>query len=112
MLARTPHRPRVMAAARAFECVLKASIYSSRALKNWASICSLTSLAIGPSVLDEVSRWTNGFSKKWRAAVMLWYCWYHFGRVHKSIRMTPAMAAGISDHVWSVRELPQGRRRY
>jgi hypothetical protein len=39
------------------------------------------------------------------AAVMLWYCWYNFGRMHKSLRTTPAMAAGIADHVWSVREL-------
>jgi hypothetical protein len=31
--------------------------------------------------------------------------YYNFCRVHKSIRMTPAMAAGIADHVWSVREL-------
>jgi hypothetical protein len=54
------------------------------------------------------TRLTNGFSKKWEnrwAAVVLWYCWYNFGRVHKSLRCTPAMEAGISDHVWSVREL-------
>ena len=31
--------------------------------------------------------------------------WYNFGRVHKSLRVTPAMAAGIADHIWSVREL-------
>ncbi len=54
------------------------------------------------------TRLTNAFSKKWEnhaAAVMLWYCWYNFGRVHKSLRVTPAMAAGIADHVWSVRDL-------
>ena len=58
--------------------------------------------------LRRFTRLTNGFSKKWEnhcAAVMLWYCWYNFGRVHKSLRMTPAMAAGISNHIWSVREL-------
>jgi hypothetical protein len=51
---------------------------------------------------------TNAFSKKWEnhwASVALLYCWYNFGRVHKSLRMTPAMAAGISDHIWSVSEL-------
>ena len=36
---------------------------------------------------------------------MLWYRWYNFGRVHKSLRMTPAMASRISDHIWTVREL-------
>ena len=42
------------------------------------------------------------------AAVAVWYCWYNFGRVHKSLRCTPAMAAGIADHIWSVRELLEG----
>lgn len=58
--------------------------------------------------LRRFTRLTNAFSKKWEnhcAAVMLWYCWYNFGRVHKSLRMTPAMAAGIADHMWSIREL-------
>jgi IS1 family transposase len=54
------------------------------------------------------TRLTNGFSKKWEnhwAAVALWFTFYNFCRVHKSLRMTPAMAAGISGHIWSVREL-------
>lgn len=58
--------------------------------------------------LRRFTRLTNGFSKKWEnhwAAVALWYCWYNFGRIHKSLRVTPAMAAGISDHIWSVREI-------
>jgi len=58
--------------------------------------------------LRRFTRLTNGFSKKWEnhwAAVSLWYTFYNFCRVHKSLRVTPAMAAGISDHVWSVREL-------
>lgn len=58
--------------------------------------------------LRRFTRLTNGFSKSFNhhwAAVVLWYTWYNFGRVHKSLRMTPAMAAGISDHIWNVREL-------
>ncbi len=54
------------------------------------------------------TRLTNAFSKKWEnhwAAVALFYCWYNFGRVHKSLRVTPAMAAGITDHVWEISEL-------
>lgn len=54
------------------------------------------------------TRLTNAFSKKWEnhwAAVALWFAFYNFCRVHKSLRITPAMAAGISDHVWGVREL-------
>jgi len=54
------------------------------------------------------TRLTNAFSKKWEnhwAAVACWFAFYNFCRVHKSLRVTPAMAAGISDHVWSVGEL-------
>ncbi len=54
------------------------------------------------------TRLTNAFSKKWEnhwAAVACWFAFYNFCRVHKSLRVTPAMAAGITDHVWSVREL-------
>jgi transposase-like protein/IS1 family transposase len=54
------------------------------------------------------TRLTNAFSKKWEnhwAAVACWFAFYNFCRVHKSLRATPAMAAGITDHIWSVREL-------
>jgi IS1 family transposase/transposase-like protein len=58
--------------------------------------------------LRRFTRLTNAFSKSFNnhwAAVILWYTWYNFGRVHKTLRCTPAMEAGIADHVWSVREL-------
>ncbi len=54
------------------------------------------------------TRLTNAYSKKWEnhwAAVILWYTWYNFGRVHQSLRVTPAMESGITDHAWSVQEL-------
>jgi transposase-like protein/IS1 family transposase len=54
------------------------------------------------------TRLTNAFSKKWEnhwAAIACWFAFYNFCRVHKSLRVTPAMSAGIADHVWSVREL-------
>jgi transposase-like protein/IS1 family transposase len=54
------------------------------------------------------TRLTNSFSKKWEnhwAAVVLWYTYYNFCRVHKSLRVTPAMEAKIANHVWTVREL-------
>jgi len=58
--------------------------------------------------LRRFTRLTNGFSKKWEnhwAAVVVWFTFYNFCRVHKSLRVTPAMEAKITDHVWSVREL-------
>lgn len=54
------------------------------------------------------TRLTNGFSKKLEnhaAAVALYFMYYNFVRVHKSLRITPAMAAGVSDHVWSLEEI-------
>jgi IS1 family transposase len=54
------------------------------------------------------TRLTNGFSKKVQnheAAVALHYMHYNFVRIHHSLRITPAMAAGISDHVWSFQEV-------
>jgi hypothetical protein len=54
------------------------------------------------------TRLTNGFSKKAENhchAVALHYMHYNFCRVHQSLRVTPAMQAGIADHVWSVEEL-------
>jgi len=54
------------------------------------------------------TRLTNAFSKKWEnhwVATVLWYAYYNFCRVHKSLRVTPAMESGIADHQWSVREL-------
>jgi hypothetical protein len=38
-------------------------------------------------------------------AVALYFAWYNFARVHGSLRVTPAMAAEITDHVWRLEEL-------
>ncbi len=54
------------------------------------------------------TRLTNAFSKKvenLRAAVSLHFAHYNFVRMHKTLRMTPAMAAGVSDRLWSLEEL-------
>jgi hypothetical protein len=51
---------------------------------------------------------TNGFSKKAEnhaAAVAIHFIHYNFARIHKTLRITPAMAAGLSDHVWSLEEI-------
>lgn len=54
------------------------------------------------------TRLTNGFSKKienHEHAVAIHYMHYNFGRIHKSLRVTPAMEAGVSEHVWSIEEI-------
>jgi hypothetical protein len=39
------------------------------------------------------------------AAIALHYMYYNFARIHQSLRVTPAMEVGISDHVWSLEEI-------
>ncbi len=54
------------------------------------------------------TRLTNAFSKKvdnHKAAVALHYMHYNFARIHKTLRVTPAMEAGVADHVWSLEEI-------
>lgn len=54
------------------------------------------------------TRLTNGFSKKVEnhaAAVALYAMHYNFARIHQTLRVTPAMQAGVSDHVWSLAEI-------
>ena len=54
------------------------------------------------------TRLTNAFSKKienHEAAVALHYMYYNFARIHQTLRVTPAMEAGVADHVWSLEEI-------
>jgi hypothetical protein len=54
------------------------------------------------------TRLTNGFSKKvenHEHALALYFMYYDFCRIHQSLRMTPAMEANVTDHVWSLQEL-------
>lgn len=56
------------------------------------------------------TRLTNGFSKKVENhshAIALHFLHYNFARIHKALRVTPAMAAGVSDHVWSLEEIAE-----
>jgi transposase-like protein/IS1 family transposase len=58
--------------------------------------------------MRRLTRLTNGFSKKLshlKAAISLHFGWYNLCRVHSSLRVTPAMEAGLTDHVWSLQEL-------
>ena len=47
-----------------------------------------------------VRAYLNGWS-----AYCLWFAFYNFCRIHSTIRVTPAMEAGIADHVWDLKEL-------
>jgi hypothetical protein len=54
------------------------------------------------------TRLTNAFSKKVQnhaAAVALGFMYYNFCRIHQTLRVTPAMEAGLSNHAWGLDEL-------
>jgi IS1 family transposase len=54
------------------------------------------------------TRLTNGFSKRvegLRAAVALHFCHYNFARLHQTLRVTPAMAAGVTNRIWELEEI-------
>jgi transposase-like protein/IS1 family transposase len=58
--------------------------------------------------MRRMTRLTNGFSKKWEnleAAYAVWFAYYNFCRRHQTLRVTPAMEQGLTDHRWTVREL-------
>jgi hypothetical protein len=58
--------------------------------------------------IRRLTRLTNAFSKKWEnlwAALCLHFVYYNLCRVHKTLRVTPAMECRITDHIWTVREL-------
>ena len=54
------------------------------------------------------TRLTNAFSKKVENhayAVALHFMYYNFARVHQSLRVSPAMAAGLTDRLWGVEDI-------
>jgi len=60
------------------------------------------------TAMRRMTRMSNGFSRKLenlQAAVALHYCAYNFCRVHSTLQVAPAMAAGLSEHIWEIGEL-------
>jgi transposase-like protein/IS1 family transposase len=58
--------------------------------------------------MRRLTRLTNGFSNKWEnhwAALCLHFAHYNFCRIHRTLRVTPAMQAGITDRVWDIADL-------
>jgi cell fate regulator YaaT (PSP1 superfamily) len=58
--------------------------------------------------MRRLTRLTNAFSKKFenlQAAVAIHFAHYNFVRLHNTLRVTPAMAAGVTDRLWSIEEL-------
>ena len=57
---------------------------------------------------DLFTRLTNAFSKKVEnhaAALAIFYMYYNLVKIHQSLRVTPAMATGVADHLWEIGDL-------
>jgi IS1 family transposase len=78
---------------------------------NWNKICTSFVERQNLTVRMQMRRFTrltNAFSEKLenlKAAVALHFCHYNFVRIHSTIRMTPAIPAGVTKELWSVRDL-------
>lgn len=58
--------------------------------------------------MRRMTRLTNAFSKKWEnleAGYALWFAYYNFCRRHQTLRITPAMESGLTDHMWTIQDL-------
>jgi hypothetical protein len=87
-----------------FVAIAQRSRYSSR-YENTACVerANLTTLM----AMGRFTRLTNAFSKKLENhahMVALYALWYNFVRLHKTLRMSPAMAAGIETRLWSMED--------
>lgn len=63
--------------------------------------------------IKRFGRKTNAFSKKLlnlKRHLALWAMYFNFCRIHRTLRMPPAMAAGIADHIWEVDEIVERTR--
>lgn len=81
---------------------------------NWFKVCTSYVERHNLTIriqLRRFTRLTNGFSKKLanlKAMVALYICYYNFCWIHSSLRVTPAMAAGVTNRVWELSELMGG----
>ena len=58
--------------------------------------------------IRRLTRLTDAHSKKWEnhaAMLGLYFAWYNFCRKHETIKTTPAVEQGLTDHMWSIEEL-------
>jgi hypothetical protein len=61
-----------------------------------------------PRRIRRFRRLTNAFSKKWENheyAVAIYTMHYNFCRIHQSLRVTPAMAAGVTNKLWEIEDI-------
>jgi hypothetical protein len=89
------------------ESVTKIMIGDPDPSRTCTSIVERSNLLMRTSI-RRLTRLTNAFYQEWehlRAMLALYFAYYNFCRIHSSIRCTPAMESGITQHVWELRDL-------
>jgi len=89
------------------ETITKVMIGDPDPSKICTSIVERSNLSMRTSI-RRLTRLTNAFSKKWehlKAMLAVYFAYYNFCRIHSSIRCTPAMESGLTNTVWSLRDL-------
>jgi hypothetical protein len=79
-------------------------IYAGGGDRRTSARLSWSDRTLNADVIPRFTRLTNAFSRKIEnhaAAVALYFFWYNFRRVHQTLRVTPAIEADVTDHVWS-----------
>jgi len=59
----------------------------------------------GDAPLYKVDQWISKKLVNHEHALAIHYMYYNFARIHQTLRISPAMAAGVSDHLWSIEEI-------
>jgi hypothetical protein len=68
----------------------------------------ILAMLVEGSSMRSITRLTNAFAKKFDNhvhALALYFAFYNFCRIHKTLKVTPAMAAGITDRLWSLEDI-------
>jgi transposase-like protein/IS1 family transposase len=89
------------------ETVTKIQIGNPDPSRICTSIVERNNLSMRTSI-RRLTRLTNAFSKKWdnlKAMLSLYFAYYNFCRIHSTIQCTPAMEAGITKSIWTLRDL-------
>jgi len=74
-------------------------------IKNIFRISPFSHAAIARTLFNFKVWQTSQEWEKLYAMLALYFAWYNFVRVHSSLRVTPAMESGITDHIWSLQEI-------
>ena len=91
-----------------YVCSQKVAVFGNPDLKKASTSHSERQNLTVRMTMRRMTRLTNAFSKKWwnlSWAYAIQFAYYNFCRIHQTLKVTPAMEAGVTDHVWGIEEI-------